>query len=124
MKRRDSGGSSFAQGADGTRGEVVGRVGACPALLLLWGPRGSPPRTAEEEGQDTLLRSLPCKAGEEQTAAPAWGLPPQVLPPTASPDVTPSPRAGARLKVTLQTAARAAFPRGKLAVLLENQTPL
>lgn len=65
----------------------------------------------------------PPAGGEEQAAAPALGLPPQVLPPAASPDVTPDASgAGAHLKVTLQTAAHAtAFPREELCLRFSRE---
>lgn len=121
VKAGTRGGSSFAQGGRWNPGRGGGTGGGPARPCCFCGdPGGLLPTRPRREGQDTLLRSLPCKGGEEQTAAPAWGLPPQVLPPTASPDVTPdAPGAGARLKVTLQTAACAtAFPRGELVVFL------
>ena len=80
------------------------------------------PARPRREGQDSLLWTPPA-GGEEQAAAPALGLPPQVPPPAASPDVTPDASgAGAHLKVTLQTAAHAtAFPRDELCLRFSRE---
>lgn len=130
VQRQGPGGSWSTREVRGAWGEVVGWVGGLPgpagSTAASVGTRGgllpaggSPPSGRGGKGRTPYFGARPAGAG----IAPALGLPPQALPPAASADLTPAAYgAGARLKVTLQTAACAtAFPQDELCLRFSRE---